>query len=244
MFLTTLCYIEKDDAYLMLHRTKKEKDINKDKWIGIGGKFLPGETPEECLIREALEETGVKLTNYSFRGIVTFLSLDAEGDEEAMQYMHLFTADAFEGTLDVPFYYPEGATTQTEEGARCGEASTEAEANSETAVGEGARCDEASAEAKVNADAAAGEGARCGEASTEAQANSDAEGGEESAGKAALEVCDEGDLYWVRKTDIPKLNLWEGDHLFLELLATDTPFFSMKLTYRDDRLIEQDVKIY
>ena len=72
MLLTTLCYMERDGQYLMLHRTKKEKDINKDKWIGIGGKFEDKESPEDCLLREAFEETGLRLTDYRFRGIVTF----------------------------------------------------------------------------------------------------------------------------------------------------------------------------
>ena len=92
--LTTLCYIEKDDCYLMLHRVKKEQDINKDKWIGIGGKFEDGESPEECLLREAKEETGLTLTSWRCRGVVTFLNDCCEGE-----YMYLFTADGFEGTL-------------------------------------------------------------------------------------------------------------------------------------------------
>lgn len=94
MTLTTLCYIEKDDSYLMLHRIKKEKDINKDKWIGIGGHFESGESPEECLLRETLEETGLTLTSYRFRGIVTFLC-----DDITDYYMCLYTADGFTGTL-------------------------------------------------------------------------------------------------------------------------------------------------
>ena len=70
--LTTLCYIEKDESYLMLHRIKKEKDINKDKWIGVGGHFEKGESPEECLFREVQEETGLTLTSWKLRGIITF----------------------------------------------------------------------------------------------------------------------------------------------------------------------------
>ena len=93
--LTTLCYIEKDDCYLMLHRISKKNDINKDKWIGIGGHFLQNESPEECLLREAKEETGLTLTSYCFRGIVTFIT---DGLEEA-EYMHLYTANGFEGNL-------------------------------------------------------------------------------------------------------------------------------------------------
>ena len=144
--MTTLCYIEKDDSYLMLHRVSKKNDVNKDKWIGIGGHFEEGESPEECLLREALEETGLTLTSYRFRGLVTF-SQEGYGTE----YMCLFTADGFTGTM---------------------------------------------------------------------------------------KDCDEGVLEWVPKKDLFKLNLWEGDAVFLELLAGDAPFFSWKLSYRGDRLVE------
>ena len=92
---TTLWYITRGNDVLMLHRIKKEHDINKDKWIGIGGKFLPGESPDECLLREAKEETGLTLVNWECRGIVTFLTEDpAQGE-----YMYLFTADQFTGSL-------------------------------------------------------------------------------------------------------------------------------------------------
>lgn len=92
---TTLCYIENEQGqYLMLHRVKKENDLNHDKWIGIGGKFEEGESPEECLLREAMEETGLTLTDIQFRGIVTFVS-----DEWDNEYMHLFTATGYEGEL-------------------------------------------------------------------------------------------------------------------------------------------------
>ena len=94
MILSTLCYIEKDGCWLMLHRTKKTNDINHDKWLGIGGKFEEGESPEECLLREVREETGLTLTDYRFRGLVTFVS-----DEAPTEYMHLFTAAGFTGTL-------------------------------------------------------------------------------------------------------------------------------------------------
>lgn len=97
MLNTTLCYIEQDGKYLMLHRVKKKNDINHDKWIGVGGKFEQGESPEDCLLREAKEETGLTLTRWRYRGIVTFLSA---ADAEA-EYMHLFTADGFTGTLKV-----------------------------------------------------------------------------------------------------------------------------------------------
>lgn len=90
--LSTLCYIEKDEQYLMLHRTVKENDINKDKWIGVGGHFEEGESPEECLLREVREETGYTLTDWKYRGIVTFLY-----GEDVTEYMSLYTADGFEG---------------------------------------------------------------------------------------------------------------------------------------------------
>lgn len=91
---TTLCYLERGRDYLMLHRVKKELDENKDKWIGIGGKFEEGESPEDCLLREVREETGLTLTSWRYRGIVTFVS-----DEWGTEYMHLFTANAWEGAL-------------------------------------------------------------------------------------------------------------------------------------------------
>ena len=94
MKLTTLCYIEQNDNYLMLHRVKKENDLNHDKWIGVGGKFEPDETPEECLLREVKEETGLTLLSYRARGIITFIS-----DEWETEYMYLYTASEFEGEM-------------------------------------------------------------------------------------------------------------------------------------------------
>ena len=94
MINSTLCYVTRGDEVLMLHRVKKENDLNKDKWIGIGGKFEDQESPDECLLREAMEETGLRLTSWRCRGVVTFLSDCWEGE-----YMYLFTADGFEGTL-------------------------------------------------------------------------------------------------------------------------------------------------
>lgn len=94
MEMTTLCYIEKDEKYLMLHRVKKKNDINHDKWIGVGGHANKGESPEECLIREVKEETGLLLTSYRFRGLITFVS-----DVCAPEIMCLFTADDFEGNI-------------------------------------------------------------------------------------------------------------------------------------------------
>lgn len=149
--LTTLCYIEKDDKYLMLHRIKKENDLNKDKWVGVGGKFEPGETPEECLLREVKEETGLTLTSYKFRGIVTFIS-----DEWGVEYMHLFTADGYEGELS----------------------------------------------------------------------------------EHMMRDCNEGELVWVPKCEIENLRLWEGDKVFFRLLEERDTFFSLKLRYEGDTLVE------
>lgn len=92
--VTTLCYIEQDGKYLMLHRVKKKNDLNEDKWVGIGGHAEEGESPEDCLLREAMEETGLRLTSWQFRGLVTFVS-----DKWGTEYMCLFTADGFEGEL-------------------------------------------------------------------------------------------------------------------------------------------------
>ena len=144
--LTTLCYIEKDEKYLMLHRIKKEIDVNKGKWIGVGGHFLENETPEECLLREVKEETGLELKSYKFRGLITFIS-----DEWQTEYMCLYTADDFTGEL-IP--------------------------------------------------------------------------------------CDEGELQWIPKGDIMKLNLWEGDKIFLKMLMEDADFFTLKLRYEGDKLEE------
>ena len=93
MINTSLCYIERGEQYLMLHRVKKQNDQNHDKWIGIGGKFEPGESPEDCVLREVHEETGLTLTRWRYCGIVTFVLADWT------EYMHLFCADGFEGTL-------------------------------------------------------------------------------------------------------------------------------------------------
>ncbi|SKA68450.1 8-oxo-dGTP diphosphatase [Eubacterium uniforme] len=98
--LTTLCYIEKEDKYLMMHRVKKEKDINKDKYIGVGGHFEYGESPDECLLREVKEETGLTLIKYKPRGIVTFIYGDEnQPDERVVEYMYLYTSTEFEGEI-------------------------------------------------------------------------------------------------------------------------------------------------
>ena len=145
MNFTTLCYIEKENKYLMLHRTSKKKDGNKDKWIGVGGHFEKGESPEDCLLREVKEETGLELTSYQFRGIVTFIS-----DEWPDEYMCLYTADRYTGDIG---------------------------------------------------------------------------------------NCDEGELVWVEKGKIMDLNIWEGDKIFLKLLTENQPFFSLKLEYKGDKLV-------
>jgi len=94
MILSTVCYIEQDGKYLMLHRTKKEQDVNKDKWIGVGGKFEEKESPEECVIREVQEETGLTLLEYQLRGIVTYVSAEWE-----TEYMYVFTASQVSGKI-------------------------------------------------------------------------------------------------------------------------------------------------
>ena len=143
---TTLCYIRRGGDVLLLHRTKKDRDENRDKWIGIGGKFEPGESPEDCLLREVREETGLTLDAWQYRGIVTFVS-----DEWGTEYMHLFSSDSFHGTLT---------------------------------------------------------------------------------------DCEEGVLEWIPWDSLPRLPIWEGDRIFLRLLDENAPFFSLKLCYRGDRLIQ------
>ncbi len=143
---TTLCYIEQAGCYLMLHRIKKEQDENRDKWIGVGGKFEEGESPEDCVTREVLEETGLTLTNYQYRGLVTFVS-----DIWPCEYMHLFTATGFTGTI---------------------------------------------------------------------------------------KECDEGVLEWLPKDQLLKLPMWAGDRIFLELLDRKAPFFSLKLVYQGETLMQ------
>ena len=142
---TSLCYIEKDGRYLMLHRIKKENDLNHDKWVGIGGKFEDKESPEECNAREVLEETGLTLGSCRYCGVVTFVS-----DKWETEYMHLFHSDDFEGEL---------------------------------------------------------------------------------------KECDEGNLEWVNIKDVYNLPLWEGDKIFFKLMEQKVPFFSLKLEYEGDTLI-------
>lgn len=148
MRLTTICYIEKDGNYLMLHRTKKENDQSHDKWLGVGGKFEKDESPDECIIREVREETGYTLTSWQLRGIMTFVS-----DVWETEYMFIYTADGFTGE-------------QTE--------------------------------------------------------------------------CDEGELVWIPKEDVLKLNIWEGDMIFLRKLIAEEGFFTVKMEYEGDKLVKVD----
>ena len=94
MILSTTCYLEKDGKYLMLYRDKKESDMNEGKWLGVGGKFEPGESPEDCMRREIWEETGFTVRRWRYRGLVTFVS-----DRWETEYMHLFTATGYTGTM-------------------------------------------------------------------------------------------------------------------------------------------------
>lgn len=151
MEFTTLCYLERDDEFLMLHRNRKEKDINKDKWIGVGGHFEQGESPEECLLREVYEETGLTLLEWRFRGIITFSFQKSFDEEIVTEYMCLYTANKWTGN-------------QIE--------------------------------------------------------------------------CNEGELVWIKKNHVMDLNLWEGDRIFLEKLLKDDGFFSLKLSYMGENLIE------
>jgi 8-oxo-dGTP diphosphatase len=98
MKLATLCYVQKDGKTLMIHRTKKKNDIHEGKWNGLGGKFEPGESPEDCVVREVSEESGLRLTSYTLRGFLTF-PLFAQGED---WYAFVFTADGFEGELIDP----------------------------------------------------------------------------------------------------------------------------------------------
>ena len=143
---TTLVHLERDGKYLMLHRVKKDRDENHDKWVGIGGKFEPGESPEDCAVREVFEETGLTMRSWSYRGIVTFVS-----DEWGTEYMHLFHSTDFTGSV---------------------------------------------------------------------------------------KECDEGVLEWVDKQALLSLPIWEGDKIFLRLLDEERPFFSLKLRYRGEQLVE------
>ncbi len=191
MKMTTLCYIEKEGKYLMLHRVKKHHDINAGKWIGVGGHVENGETPEECLLREVREETGLGLTAYRLRGLVTFLS-----DVCEPELMCVFTADAFDGEL---IERDEGELAWVEK--------------SQTAV------PISSSDAVDKRQAAASD--------------------------TKLVECSEGTLHWVDKSKVLGLPTWEGDRVFLErLLSGDERFFSIKLRYEGDRLVEKKITDY
>lgn len=189
--LTTLCYIEHGGCYLMMHRVCKENDENQDKWIGIGGHFEEGESPEECLLREAKEETGLTLRSFRFRGLVTFVS-----DRWGTEYMCLYTAEL-----------------------------PEDDAESENAAGK-------IPAVKKNPKA-------CG-SETEKDPRMCGSGTEKDPGTcdSAGFVTEEGILEWVPTSEIENLNLWEGDKIFLRLLAEGVPFFSLKLRYEGDVLME------
>ena len=117
MINTTLCYIEKNNSYLMLHRTKKIKDVNKDKWIGIGGKFEDCESPFDCIKREVKEETGLVLNKVEYRGLVTFVSRTSDGVEPYYELMHVFWSDDFTN--------PNGAAQNEAELPECDEGELE-----------------------------------------------------------------------------------------------------------------------
>ncbi len=176
--LTTLCYAERDDAYLMLHRVKKENDVNKDKWIGIGGHFEEGESPEECIRREAWEEAGLALHNLRFRGLVTFC-----------------------------FKRPVEGCTAEQLGAKLLD---ENESGDMESAGNGISWDEWEYMCLFTA----------------------------TVEEEELSECNEGTLEWVKKDRIEELNLWEGDKVFFRLLEKEEPFFSLKLCYYGEKLVQ------
>lgn len=171
--LTTLCYIERDNQYLMLHRVKKKQDVNQDKWIGIGGHFEPGESPEECLLREAKEETGLDLIKWQFRGIVTFTFRTPEVWEQEKE-----NAGIFEKTGKLVA----NGIVQADMEYMCLYTATEYEGE--------------------------------------------------------LTECKEGILEWVKKKDVYRLPIWEGDKIFFHLLEENQPFFSLKLDYIGEELAD------
>ncbi len=175
---TTLCYAEREDAYLMLHRVKKENDVNKDKWIGIGGHFEEGESPEECIRREAWEEAGLTLHNLCFRGLVTFcFKRPVEGCSLAQ-----FTTKLYEATSEALEVSAESGISWDEWEYMCLFTATVEEEE--------------------------------------------------------LPDCSEGSLEWVKKDRIEELNLWEGDKVFFRLLDKGEPFFSLKLCYYGENLVQ------
>ena len=150
MINSTLCYIESEGRYLMLYRNRKRSDPNGGKWIGVGGKLEEDESPDRCVVREVLEETGLTLESFRMRGVITFVSDCCETEQ-----MFLYTSDSFSGTL---------------------------------------------------------------------------------------RECDEGELRWVPVNELPSLNLWQGDLLFLKKLIVGEEFFTMRLEYSGDRLVSAETR--
>lgn len=144
MVETTLCYIESNGYYLMLNKNKRKADLNKGKWVGLGGHIESGETPDECVIREVNEESGLTIYNPQFRAKIYFIN------DDYMELMYLYTASNFDGNL--------------------------------------------------------------------------------------IE-CNEGTLDWIKKEDVLKLNIWEGDKVFLELLVKNDDYFELKLFYKNDKFV-------
>lgn len=210
MKLSTLCYIEKDRHYLMLHRVKKKVDVNKNKWIGVGGKFETNESPDDCLLREVKEETGLELTSFAYRGILTFIYNNMEPE-----FIHVYTADGFTGQIP-------GLSHGSQEESQ--EESHEA-GRSDGSDGSGMTIPDGDASVVTDAAAEVDTSARI-DAATDVDID------------AAAEVdTPEGILRWVSFDDIPALDLWEGDRIFLKLLMEGGPAFSLKLEYHDDELI-------
>ena len=145
VILSTMAYIEKDGKYLMLHRTKKQHDLNKDKYLAVGGRLEKDESPDQCIFREVKEETGLTMVDFKFRGVVTFVS-----QGYITEYMFIYTCDSFVGKL------------------------------------------------------------------TE---------------------CNEGDLYWIPKENVPSLPMWAGDRFFLEKIQNGESSFSMRVSYLGDELV-------
>ena len=147
IMLATMCYIDSGDSFLMLKRNKKENDIHEGLTISVGGKFEPGESPEDCIIREVKEETNLDIISPKLRGIITFPSFDGEKD----WYTYVFTATEYTGSM--------------------------------------------------------------------------------------IEDCNEGELIWVKKTEIQNIKTWEGDYIFLDWLVKNKPFFSAKFNYKNNKFI-------
>lgn len=186
---TTLCYLEHDGRYLMMLRNKKKNDQSEGKWLGIGGKFLEGETPEECLRREVAEETGFALDSLHFHGVVHFLS-DVWDDED----MYLYTSCDFSW----PRQQGEHADAQSEH---------------------------ADIPSKPDSDP---------NKSREHLANDRLSS---LTSEPPTPICNEGTLSWIPKSQVLSLNLWEGDHLFLERLIAGQDFGELTVRYEGNTLV-------